>query len=78
MVATTLCGLAELALAQAKYAEAEPLFQRALAIREARLGVEHPGVALLLEKFAGFLRQTGREDEADAMETRARSIRAKQ
>jgi hypothetical protein len=40
--------------------------------------MEHPGVATLLEKFAGLLRQTAREEEATGMETRARSIRAKQ
>jgi len=73
-----LSGLAELAQAQAQYAEAESFFRRALIIREEQLGMEHPGVATLLEKFAGLLRQMAREEEAAGMETRASNIRAKQ
>jgi hypothetical protein len=49
-----------------------------LAIREEQLGAEHPGVALVLEKFSVLLRETGRETEANAMTTRAQGIRAKQ
>src|SRR5262249_37845151 len=77
-VATTLCGLAELALAQAHYPVAEPLFRRALTIREAQWGAEHPSVATVLEKLAVLLRQTGRETEATDLDARAQRIRAKQ
>ncbi len=63
--------------AQGRYAEAEPLFQRALAIDEKALGPEHPDVAQSLENYAALLRQTARADEAKRMEARAKAIRAK-
>ncbi|MFQ5915996.1 MAG: tetratricopeptide repeat protein [Nitrospinota bacterium] len=62
--------------AQGKYGEAEPLFKRALAIREKALGPEHPSVAQSLENYAALLRKTGRGTEAANMETRAKAIRA--
>jgi tetratricopeptide (TPR) repeat protein len=74
----SLCGLAELALAQGQHAEAEPLFRRALAIREEQLGVDHPAVAVLLEKYAALLRATARAAEAVEVEARAQIIRARQ
>jgi tetratricopeptide (TPR) repeat protein len=40
-VAHSLDGLANLYSKQGKYVEAEPLYQRALAIREQALGPEH-------------------------------------
>jgi hypothetical protein len=73
-----LCGLAELAFAQGQYSEAEPLFRRALTIREEQLGVEHPVVAVLLEKYAVLLHKTEREAEAVAMEARVQTIHARQ
>ena len=39
---------------QGKYAEAEPLYKRALAIREKTLGREHPDVAQSLNYLAGL------------------------
>ncbi len=44
-LATTLNNLAGLYQAQGRYAEAEPLYKRALAIIEKALGPEHPPVA---------------------------------
>ncbi len=44
-VATGLNNLANLYSAQGRYAQAEPLYQRSLAIDEQALGPEHPGVA---------------------------------
>ena len=44
MSATSLNNLAELYQAQGRYAEAEPLYKRALAIREKALGPDHPDV----------------------------------
>ena len=55
--------------------EAEPLYQRALAISEARWGPDHPRVAMVLENYAMLLGQTGRRAEAAAMAARARAIR---
>jgi hypothetical protein len=41
-VAATLNNLAELCRTQGKYAEAEPLYARALAVKEATLGRDTP------------------------------------
>jgi tetratricopeptide (TPR) repeat protein len=60
-----------------RFAEAEPLFRRALAIKEKALGPEHPDVARVLENHAALLRETRREAEAEKLEARARTIRAK-
>jgi hypothetical protein len=40
------------------YAKAEPLFQRALAIREKALGPEHPDTGLSLSTLAELYRTT--------------------
>ncbi|MDA2913832.1 tetratricopeptide repeat protein [Acidobacteriia bacterium AH_259_A11_L15] len=66
------------AATQGKYPEAEPLYQRALAIWEKALGPEHPFVAQGLENYAVLLRKTNRHAEAKELEARARAIRAKQ
>ena len=76
-VATGLNNLANLYSAQGRYAQAEPLYQRSLAIDEQALGPEHPGVATSLENYAALLRETGRGEEAEEMEARAKAIRAK-
>ncbi len=73
----SLTNLAALYQAQGNYAEAEPLYQRALAIWERALGPEHPDVAKVLNSYASLLRETGRADEAAEMEARAKAIRAK-
>jgi len=63
--------------AQDRYGEAKPLHKRALAIREKVLGSEHPYVAEGLRNYAGFLRKTERNVEADRLEARVRAIRTK-
>ncbi len=63
--------------AQGRYTEAEALDQRSLAIWEKALGPDHPVVATSLENYAALLRETGRSDQAEEMEARARMIRAK-
>ena len=73
----SLNNLATLYQAQDHHAEAEPLHQRALAIREKTLGPEHPLVAQSLENYAAVLRKTGRDKRAAMMEARAKTIRAK-
>ena len=62
---------------QSRYAEAESLYQRSLAIRQKALGPEHPRVATSLENYAALLRETDREDKAEEMEARAKAIRVK-
>ena len=76
-LAFSLNNLANLYNDQGKYAEAEPLYQRALVIREKALGPGHSAVATSLENYADLLREMGRDDEAAEMETRAQAIRAK-
>ncbi len=75
-VATSLNNLALLYAAQGRYAKAEPLYQRALAIVEKALGPDHPNVATSLENYAALLRKIGRTTEAVDLEARAKAIRA--
>ncbi|VAX36257.1 hypothetical protein MNBD_PLANCTO03-1689, partial [hydrothermal vent metagenome] len=58
------------------YAQAEPLYTRALAILEKALGLNHPNVATTLENMAVLFRATDRDDEAEKLEARAAAIRA--
>jgi tetratricopeptide (TPR) repeat protein len=60
-------GLALLYYAQGKYAAAEPLYQRALKIRQEALGPEHPSTIIVLNNYAALLRAMGREHEAAAL-----------
>jgi tetratricopeptide (TPR) repeat protein len=76
-VAQSLNNLALLYKAQSRYADAEPLYQRALGIFEKNPGPEHPDVATSLENYAALLRDTGRGTEAEELEARAKAIRAK-
>ena len=76
--AKSLHNLAALYHAQARYAEAEPLYKRSLAIYEKALGPGHPNVATSLKNYASLLRQTGRHTKAEEMEARAQAIRDKQ
>ena len=54
---TTLLSLATLYQLWGKHAAAEPLYQRALSLREQKLGRSHPEVAEVLEEYADLLRQ---------------------
>jgi tetratricopeptide (TPR) repeat protein len=59
---------------KAQYAEAEGLYQRALAIDEKSLGLEHPDVAVRLNNLAQLLKETNRLEEAEPMMRRALAI----
>ena len=59
-LATSLGSLAELYGAQGKYTEAEPLYQRALAIAEKALGPEQPTVAAGVGSLAELYRVQGK------------------
>jgi Tfp pilus assembly protein PilF len=74
----SLNNLALLYASQGKYAEAEPRYQRALAIREKALSPEHPAVVTILENYAALLCQTGREMQARQLNARAKAIRESQ
>jgi tetratricopeptide (TPR) repeat protein len=56
-IGITLQNLANLYRAQGRYAEAEPLFQRALAINKQALPPDHPSNAATLENYANLLRE---------------------
>jgi tetratricopeptide (TPR) repeat protein len=60
--------------AKARYAEAEPLFRRALAIAEASHGPDHPNVAIRLSNLAHLLGATNRHAEAEPLFRRALAI----
>ena len=62
---------------RARYAEAEPLFRRALAIREKALGPDHPDTAPSLNNLAELLRAQGRYGEAEPLYRLALAIREK-
>ena len=66
---------AEQLLAQGKYAEAEPLFRRALAIEEAALGTNHPDVGTTLNNLALLLQEQGKYAEAEPLFRRALAIK---
>jgi len=57
-----------------RYGEAEPLYHRSLAIREAKLGAEHPYVAASLNNLAELLRTQGKYGEAEPLYRRALAI----
>ena len=75
-LATDLNDLAMVYTAR-RYAEAEPLYERVLAIWEKAHGPDHPNVAKSLENYAALLRDVGRGAGTAEMEARAEAIRAK-
>jgi tetratricopeptide (TPR) repeat protein len=72
--AMTLNNLAELYYAQGYYAQAEPLFKRALAIEEPTLGPAHPDVAPVLSNLAELYRAQGYYAQAEPLFKRALAI----
>ena len=76
-VAASLGNLALYYTKLGKYAEAEPLHKRSLAIKEKALGPDHPNIAYNLENLAEIYAKTDREAEAEKLEKRAAAIKAK-
>ena len=76
-VATSLNNLAMLYQAQGRYADAEPLLKRSLAIREKALGPDHPDVAVSLHNLAELYRAQGRYADAELLYKRALAIEEK-
>ena len=56
-MAVSLNNLAVLYDSQGQYAQAEPLYRRALAIWERAIGPDHPDVATSLENMAALYRK---------------------
>ncbi len=63
--------------ALAAYAQARPLYERALAIKEKVLGPEHPQTALALNNLAHLLQDQGDLEGARRLHERALAIREK-
>jgi class 3 adenylate cyclase/tetratricopeptide (TPR) repeat protein len=59
----------------AAWSEAEPLLQRALALRERALGREHPDLATSLDNLAQLYNATDRPAEAEPLYRRALAVR---
>jgi tetratricopeptide (TPR) repeat protein len=72
--AVYLNNLALLYHTVANYKEAEPLYQRALAIDETSLGKDHPNVARALNNLAGLYQDTNRLAEAEPLMKRVVEI----
>src|SRR5262245_61624774 len=73
-VAIVLNNLANLRHNQGNLAEAEALYQRALAIREAKYGPHHPLVAQSLNNLAALYRERGKYHEAEEFLQRVLAI----
>jgi tetratricopeptide (TPR) repeat protein len=73
-VAISLNNLAELYRNQGRYAEAEPLYQRSLAIKEKTLGKDHPGVATSLNNLAGLYDRQRKYAQAELLYQRSLAI----
>ena len=76
-MAVSLHNLAGLYFEQEQYTKAEPLYRRALEIREKVLNPNHPDLATSLENYALLLRDMNRAEEAVPLESRAKVIRVK-
>ena len=75
--AVALHNLANAYNAQRKYAEAEGLYKRALAIREKALGEDHPNVARTLNDLGFVYTEQGKYGEAEELHKRALAISEK-
>ncbi|MFQ3616914.1 MAG: tetratricopeptide repeat protein [Cyanobacteriota bacterium] len=73
-LASSLDRLATIYQKQGRYTEAEPLFQRALQLREQHLGPTHPEVATALNNLALIYQDQGRYCEAEPLCQRAIAI----
>ena len=76
-MALALNNLGELYRVQGRYAEAEPLQKRALALGEKALGPNHPSVAASLNYLAGLYDNQARYAEAEPLYKRSLAIREK-
>ncbi len=75
---TALNNLASLYHDQGKHEQAEPLYQRALTIREKQLGPEHPDTAGSLNNLAALYHAQGKYEQAEPLYQRALAIAEEQ
>ena len=76
-VAVSLNNIGQLYVAQARYADAEPLLKRSLTLLEKALGPDHPDVAVSLDNLAGIYQAEGRYADAEPLYRRALTIKEK-
>lgn len=74
---TVLNDLGMVLVEEGRYAEAEPLYERALAIREKELGTQDPEVAAVLNNLAVLFSAQGRYARAEGLYKRALAIAEK-
>lgn len=75
--ATPLKNFTVLYFDQGQYTQVEPLFKRALAIREKAFGPDHPNVAMILNNLAAFYNSQGQYAQAEPLCKRALAIEEK-
>ncbi len=73
-LAESLFHVAGLYQLKARYAEAEPLYRRALEIRENALGQDHFDLVEILNRFSDLQRRRGELPEAESLARRALEI----
>jgi tetratricopeptide (TPR) repeat protein len=76
LLAKTLTNAALLSAHEKNTAEAESLFEKAIAISEKDLGPDHPVLGEVLTAYAGFLRQTKQKAKAKEARRRGEAILA--
>jgi tetratricopeptide (TPR) repeat protein len=77
ILAATLNNLAERYKEEGRYADAEPLCKRVLAINEKARGPDHPSVALALNDLAELYKEEGRYADAEPLCKRVLAINEK-
>jgi CHAT domain-containing protein/Tfp pilus assembly protein PilF len=77
LYAVALSGLAQTYDAQAKYAEAESVYRRALVVAEKTLGPTHTNTAAILTRLAGVQQRQARYADAENTYLRALGIEEK-
>ena len=76
--ADALYSLAQLYVAEGKYALADSRFKLCEKIRESTVGLTSPQLAQTLEEHAALLKSMGRTKEADKLSALAAAIRRNQ
>ncbi len=71
--ATSISNLGNVLYLQGRYADAEVVYRRALAMREKLLGGDHPDVATSLNNLANVLQELNKDQQVLASEQRARA-----
>lgn len=72
--AQAMTNLADLYRVQGRFYEAEPLYRRALGLKESVYGADSPSLLPTLRKLATYYHQQGRQDDAAQIENRMKAI----